>query len=169
MKKIYFIRHAKSSWKNIDLDDFDRGLNSRGKENAKFMANRLKKYAIMPDLIISSTAKRAKKTALQIAQTLNYENIEFEPKLYECTSKTFLQIIHQINDKINQAFIVAHNPTITEITELLSNTIIGNIPTCAIVCVSFDVKSFKEIGQTKGNLEFFDYPKKHIKEDKCGI
>lgn len=162
MKKIYFIRHAKSSWKDTTLADFDRGLNKRGKENVEFMANRLKKYGVLPDIIISSPAKRAKKTALKIAQTIGYENIKFEPKLYECTSKTFLEVIHSIENEKNSAFIVAHNPTITEITEALSGAIIGNIPTCAIVCVSFDVENFKEIGQTKGSVEFFDYPKKHI-------
>lgn len=162
MKKIYFIRHAKSSWKDTTLADFDRGLNKRGKENVEFMANRLKKYGVLPDIIISSPAKRAKKTALKIAQIIGYENIKFEPKLYECTSETFLKVIHSIENEKNSAFIVAHNPTITEITETLSGAIIGNIPTCAIVCVSFNVESFKEIGQRKGSVEFFDYPKKHI-------
>lgn len=162
MKKIYFIRHAKSSWKDTTLTDFDRGLNKRGKENVEFMANRLKKYGVLPDIIISSPAKRAKKTALKIAQIIGYENIKFEPKLYECTSETFLKVIHSIENEKNSAFIVAHNPTITEITETLSGAIIGNIPTCAIVCVSFNVESFKEIGQRKGSVEFFDYPKKHI-------
>ena len=61
MKKIYFIRHAKSSWKDETVDDFDRVLNSRGKRDVVFMGRRLKMFDVMPDLIYASPAKRAEK------------------------------------------------------------------------------------------------------------
>ena len=61
MKTIILVRHAKSSWKDPSLDDFDRPLNKRGKRNAPFMGNKLKERKIMPDLVLSSPAKRAKK------------------------------------------------------------------------------------------------------------
>ena len=70
MKKLYLIRHAKSSWKDITLDDFDRPLNKRGKTDAPFMAQKLKDKNIYPDIIISSPAKRAKSTAKAFKKNL---------------------------------------------------------------------------------------------------
>jgi len=68
MKTIILVRHAKSSWKDPSLDDFDRPLNKRGKRNAPFMGNKLKERKIMPDLILSSPAKRAKKNSHSCCQ-----------------------------------------------------------------------------------------------------
>ncbi len=75
MKTLYIIRHAKSSWKDTTLDDFDRSLNKRGKLNAPLMGDRLKSKNIVPDLILSSPAKRAKKTAKIIAEKVEYARV----------------------------------------------------------------------------------------------
>jgi phosphohistidine phosphatase len=72
MKTIILVRHAKSSWKDLSLDDFDRPLNKRGKINAPLMGEKLKERQIMPDLILSSPAKRARKTATTIAKKIGY-------------------------------------------------------------------------------------------------
>jgi len=72
MKKLCIVRHAKSSWDDPGLLDLERPLNKRGKRDAPFMGERLKKYKVKPDLIISSPAKRAMKTAKIIASKINY-------------------------------------------------------------------------------------------------
>ena len=134
MKTIYFIRHAKSSWKDPLLKDFDRPLNSRGKRDAPFMAERLKYFKVKPDLILSSPALRAKKSAQIIAKTLECQ-ITYEPKLYESSIETYVQILHGLNNDINTLFIVAHNPEITLMCEWLTDAILCNIPTFGIVGV----------------------------------
>ncbi|WP_041957692.1 SixA phosphatase family protein [Sulfurospirillum arsenophilum] len=166
MKKIYFIRHAKSSWKDETLDDFERPLNGRGKRDVAFMGKRLKMFGVMPDIIYTSPAKRAEKTTKEIAKEIDYDKkkIKSIDTLYEGSYESYLELIHSTDDKHAAIFIIAHNPTITEVGERLSGAILSNIPTCAIVCISFDVESFKEITEESGHILFFDYPKKHLKD-----
>lgn len=166
MKKIYLIRHAKSSWKDETLDDFERPLNGRGKRDVIFMGKRLKMFDVMPDLIYTSPAKRALKTAKELAKELECDKkrIISADTLYEGSYEGYLDLIHSADDKHASIFIIAHNPTITEVGERLSGAILSNIPTCAIVCISFDVQSFKEITEESGHILFFDYPKKHLKD-----
>lgn len=166
MKKIYLIRHAKSSWKDETLDDFERPLNGRGKRDVVFMGKRLKLFDVMPDLIYTSPAKRALKTAKELAKELECDKkrIISADTLYEGSYESYLDLIHSADDKHASIFIIAHNPTITEVGERLSGAILSNIPTCAIVCISFDVQSFKEITEESGHILFFDYPKKHLKD-----
>ncbi len=162
MKKIYLIRHAKSSQK-VACGDFDRPLNKRGKGDLEFMANRLKHFGIMPDLIVSSPAKRAKTTAKGIADIIGYEKskISYQDSLYESSYQTYRYILDSISDKLDSIFIIAHNPTITEVGEILSGAILTNMPTCSIVCIEFETTCFKEIRENSGKILFFDYPKKH--------
>lgn len=166
MKKIYLIRHAKSSWKDETLSDFERPLNGRGKRDVVFMGKRLKMFDVMPDLIYTSPAKRALKTAKELAKELECDKkrIISADTLYEGSYESYLDLIHSADDKHASIFIIAHNPTITEVGERLSGAILSNIPTCAIVCISFDVQSFKEITEESGHILFFDYPKKHLKD-----
>jgi len=166
MKKIYLIRHAKSSWKDETLDDFERTLNGRGKRDVAFMGKRLKMFNVMPDIIYTSPAKRAEKTAKELASEINCEKkkIKSIDSLYESSYEQYMELIHSIDDTNSSIFIIAHNPTITEVGERLSGAILSNIPTCAIVCISFEVESFKEITEESGHILFFDYPKKHLKD-----
>lgn len=163
MKKIYLIRHAKSSVDDGIMDDFSRPLNSRGKRDLELMGNRLAMFQVYPDAIFSSPAKRALKTAKALAKSIDFKKtkITVVDGLYESSFKEYLKLIHSIDDKCQKVFIVAHNPTITEVGERLSGAILTNIPTCAIVCLEFNVKHFSEIEEESGKILFFDYPKKH--------
>lgn len=167
MKKIYLIRHAKSSWKDETLDDFLRPLNKRGKRDADFMGQRLKMFDVYPDAIYASSAKRSEKTAKALAKAIefNKKKIIYTKSLYESSFETFLSFIRQMDDTYREVFIIAHNPTITEVGERLSGAILSNIPTCAIVCLRFDVEHFKDIDEESGHILFFDYPKKHLKQN----
>lgn len=163
MKTIYLIRHAKSSLGEIGMSDFDRPLNKRGKRDLPFMANRLKDFGIKPDLILSSTAKRAKTTTEVVADTIGYdeEAIVYKEALYDSSYTNYRYLLDSLDDEINSIFIIAHNPTLTDVGEKLSGAILTNIPTCSIVAMEFDVKSFKDITEESGKILFFDYPKKH--------
>ncbi|MFV0481517.1 MAG: SixA phosphatase family protein [Campylobacteraceae bacterium] len=162
MKTIYFIRHSKSD-QTFDGSDFDRPLNKRGQNDAPFMAKRLKHFKVKPDIIISSPANRAQATTSVIAKILDVpkKKIVLEEKLYDTTPGEYIKIINCIDDKKNVVFIVGHNPMITEVCELLSNSIIGNIPTTGIFCIQFDKENFKDIEIGTGKVLFFDLPKKH--------
>lgn len=164
MKKIYLIRHAKSSWKNSGLKDIDRPLNKRGKRDAPFMGKRLYKYKVHPDLIISSPAKRAFKTAKAIAEQTDYpvHKIIRSDILYLASIKEFMKTITNIKDNISSVFIISHNPGITDLAEYLSGKFIDNIPTCGVYCIEFESESWTNIKENSGKKVFFDYPKKHV-------
>ena len=161
MKKLYIIRHAKSSWKDLTLNDFDRPLNKRGKQNVLLMGSILKEKHILPDMIISSPALRAKLTAKEIARIISFtKDIKFYENIYDASSYDLIGILKSIDDNNNSLFLFGHNPSLNSLAE----TFIGlyeNIPTCAIVEIEFDCNKWKDIDQTNANLVSFDYPKRY--------
>lgn len=161
MKRLYLIRHAKSSWSNPDLDDFARPLNKRGKEDCPKMAARLAAAGIRPDLIVASPAKRARKTAICMAKKIGYdqEAIRFDDELYLGTLSYHLQLLEELLDKVNVLFLVGHNPAITELGEHLTGSSLGNVPTCGIVGVEYSAQQGFSTEEGAGRLLFFDFPK----------
>jgi phosphohistidine phosphatase len=162
MKRLFLVRHAKSSWDNPSLDDIDRPLNNRGKRNAPEMGIRLRKQGIIPDLLISSPAKRALTTAKRIAEEIGYpkKEIQIDDRLYHGSSNSMLSIIHSQKDKINSLMLFGHNPGFTDFANSLCGINIYNIPTAGIVAVDFGIDNWSEVDYKSGELVFFDYPKK---------
>lgn len=158
---LFLCRHAKSSWSEPDLADKERPLNERGKNDAPLMGNILKNKQEFPDLIISSPAKRALKTAKLIAEKLDYKtkNIEVNKNLYMAGINEFIDVISHINKDHKNVMLFSHNYGITDFANYISNSDIQNIPTCGIVKISFVIKNWQEIQNTKGNLQYFIYPK----------
>ena len=101
MKTIYLVRHAKSSWKYPNLDDFERPLNKRGRKNAPFMGTILKKLKVAPDLILSSPANRASMTARVIADKISYplENIRYSENAVSYTHLTLPTTGHECRSR----------------------------------------------------------------------
>ncbi|GAK58981.1 phosphoglycerate mutase [Candidatus Vecturithrix granuli] len=168
MKRVYLLRHAKSSWQDSSLEDFERPLNKRGKQDAPEMGQRLRSQHVLPDLIISSPAKRAVATAKIFAEEIGYpkKQIVYEAAIYEADTARLQTLLHGLENNIQQVMLCGHNPGLTMLAEYLSGTLIDNIPTCGIVCVDFAVDTWQEIGERKGTLIFFDYPKKHSVSEK---
>ena len=166
MKRLILVRHAKSSWKDLELRDFDRPLNKRGKRDAPFMGKLLAGDQVMPDLIISSPAKRAFSTAKKIAAEIGYplENILTHKRLYESDTDDFINVFAEVDDSVETLMIFSHNPGLTILNNFLSDKRIDNIPTCGIVTIDLKIKSWKKIDFDQGVLISFDYPKKFITE-----
>ena len=162
MKELFLLRHAKSSWDDPDLADFDRPLNHRGKEDAPKMGERLRKMGILPDLIVASPAKRAKKTAKIVAEKLGYdvERIVWDERIYEASPQTLLYLVCQLPDDVKKVMIVGHNPGFTMLANILGDIAIDNIPTAGVVGIAFDTKTWDEACRMKGHTLFFEYPKK---------
>lgn len=161
MMNLFLCRHAKSSWSEPGLADKERPLNERGKNDAPLMGNILKNKLEFPDLIISSPAKRALKTAKLIAEKLEYKtkNIEVNKNLYMAGINEFIDVISHINKDHKNVMLFSHNYGITDFANYISNSDIQNIPTCGIVKISFVIKNWQKIQNTKGNLQYFIYPK----------
>lgn len=135
MKTVYFIRHAKSSWADPELGDFDRPLNARGNSDAPLMAKLLAGKIDKVDKLVSSPALRAFTTAVYFAKAfgLQESNIHQEKRIYEATPSVVLEILGAWPGEWNTVLLFGHNPTFTEIANRFSTTTIGNVPTCGIV------------------------------------
>ena len=167
MKTIVLVRHAKSSWKDSSLDDFDRPLNKRGKRNAPFMGKKLKERQIMPDLILSSPAKRARKTAAAVAKAIGYpkKKIKYRDDMYHPSARYLLEMVRNQDDKNETIMLFGHNPDFNDFADmLLEHNPIYNIPTTGIYCIRFDVDNWKKLREGKGESVFFDYPKRYQDE-----
>jgi phosphohistidine phosphatase len=166
MKKLYLVRHAKSSWKNPELTDIERPLNKRGKRDAPFIGNVLKEKNIIPDLIISSPAKRAAKTAVVIADKIGYTKSKIinDDNIYEASFSELLDLIRNLDDKHNTVMLFGHNPGLTMLNNYLSEHYIDNIPTCGVVGIQFD-SSWNGIKADSGNSFLYIYPKIFVKKN----
>lgn len=162
MKRLTLVRHAKSSWKDPELADFDRPLSKRGKQDAPRMGERLAGWGRKPELIISSPAKRARKTAKLIGRELELadERLILETEIYEAEPEILLKIVRALDDRWEHVLLVGHNPGLTELGNLLADCGIENIPTCGVLCLDFDAEDWKSIEPKSGTLVFYDYPKK---------
>ena len=161
MKQLLLVRHAKSSWANIDQDDFNRPLNVRGHVDAPMMAKRLLARGLSIDLILSSTALRALTTAEYFAKAneILTANIIKHDFLYHAPPERFVKAILQIPDEINTVAIFAHNPGITDFVNQLTSTKIDDMPTCAVFAVSVETDSWKKWASAKKTYLFADWPK----------
>jgi phosphohistidine phosphatase len=162
MKKIYILRHAKSSWNDLAVSDFDRPLNERGKRDAPLMGDKLKELKIVPDLILSSAAKRAFTTATIVAEKINFpqEKIEKREDFYLASSQKILKVINLLDDSFNSVLIVGHNPGLTELANDLGAFQVSNMPTCALVALEFAVDEWQAVHFGLGKHILFEYPKK---------
>lgn len=161
MKTLYIVRHAKSSWKNPHLHDFDRPLNLRGERNAPEMGKRLARKNIFPDLLLTSPAQRAYRTALLMSAQLNYpeKDIQTDEHLYHASAEQLLHIISRQTNKNNTLMVFGHNPGLTEFINRFTKKTIENIPTGGTVALLFHTNDWGQIRDCKTTLLFFDYPK----------
>lgn len=165
MKKLYLVRHAKSSWKEEGLQDIDRPLKGRGIRDAYTTSEWLRKQGDRPEVLISSPATRALHTALIFAKNLDvqYSDIEIRDKLYEATIADLFSLVHGLDDQWQAVMIFSHNPTLTQFVNKCIDHRIDNVPTTGVACLSFAQKRWSDIDK-KAELVFFDYPKRRRTE-----
>ena len=161
MKTLIVVRHAKSSWANIGERDFDRTLNERGKEDAPIMAEKLLKTNIKVDAFVSSSAKRARKTAKAFAEAYDKtkHDIILTDDLYNAPASAFYETIEALKNSYDAVAIFAHNPGITDFVNKLGETTIDEMPTCAMFAVEAPISDWKEFKTAEKKFLFFTYPK----------
>lgn len=161
MKTLLLVRHAKSDWGNPALEDFERPLNDRGKKDAPAMAKRLLEKKIIIDAILSSTAKRAAKTAKSFAEVyeLKKSRVFFTNDLYMAGDAAFYTAIENAEDKFDTIALFSHNPGLTDFANQLTDARIDNIPTCGVFAIKVNTDTWKEFKSATKEFWFFDYPK----------
>ncbi len=160
-RRLTLLRHAKSSWDNPSLDDFDRPLNPRGQRAAPEMGRRLAARNEFPDLICSSPANRAITTARAVAEMIDYPEhaIREVDGLYHASPVAMMQVVHGTDDGVEHLMLCGHNPGLTSLANALSDARIDNLPTAGLFCVEFDEDSWAKVTTGKARFAYFDYPK----------
>jgi len=161
MKKVYLIRHAKSSWDYPNLADRDRPLGSRGLSDAPLMAKILRKKGVEPDAIFTSTAVRAMTTATFFKNELGVDAEDFflRDELYETSATEVVRFISMLPEDLDTVLIFGHNPTFTSVANLFPKGRIDNLPTCGIVCLAADVPRWPDFMPPRAKVLDFLYPK----------
>ena len=164
MKTLYIARHAKSSWDDFSLKDHDRPVLPKGKHKTKIVAEKLKSLNEIPEIILSSTAKRAVQTAEIYAGIFNVpsEKILKSSNLYLADPDNIFNELYALDNKINSVMVVGHNPGLTDMVNIFANEAVFNLPTSAVAKVIFDTDKWEEINGSGFKLEFVLTPK-HLK------
>lgn len=160
MKRLIVLRHAKSSWEEIGLSDFDRPINKTGIIAAQNMGAFINAKEDNTDLVLSSSAKRAFETAQIVARAINYDinRIEAEKELYLACVNEILKSIRKIPKNINKCIIVGHNPGFTELINYFGVRL-DNLPTSSAACFDFDTGSWQNISRNNAELIWFQLAK----------
>lgn len=160
MKTLLLMRHAKSSWKDENLSDFDRPLNGRGRKAAEAIGRYIKKQGIVPDLVLSSPAVRARETTSIVSTTARLRaDLRYDERIYEADPERLIEVISQIEESVGSALLVGHNPAIEE----LLGQIVGcsqHMPTGAFAKIRLGgVDKWSKFSEAKATLDMMVKPK----------
>ena len=147
MKTLLLLRHAKSSWKDGDVDDHERPLNPRGKRDAPRMGKLLLDEELKPDMIVCSSAKRTRRTAELVAEAAEYRGeTRLTGELYEAGPGRLLEAIQSLPESAERVLLIGHNPGLEELLETVTGAY-RPLTTAALAWVEFPVSSWREINR----------------------
>lgn len=159
MKTLFILRHAKSSWENAGLTDFERPLNERGLKTAPLMGELMKKNQFQPELILSSPAKRAEQTARLVKESSNLGGeIQFDERIYEASPSRLLEVISEQNEQAESLILVGHNPGLEGLVKFLTGES-EPMPTAALAVVDLDTDRWSGLNSESGSLRVLIRPK----------
>jgi len=163
MKTILLLRHAKAD-KKLAVKDFERSLTKQGRKDAPRMGHFIKEIGSLPDIIISSPAKRAKETCNLFVEAAAMDKalIAWNDDLYYGGARNYLSIIQHASVDINNLMLVGHNPLMEETVSLLCNDegAYGvRIPTAGLVCIEYPATSWKAVKPGAGHIKWMMTPK----------
>jgi phosphohistidine phosphatase len=165
MKRLYLLRHAKSSWDDPTLADHDRPLAPRGRRAAKVMAEHLRRKGIAPELVLCSPARRTRQTLKRLAPGLGKDaDVQIEPKLYAAPARDLLEVLHEVPDEVESVMLIGHNPGIQDLALSLASAgsevprLRSNFPTAALATLEFD-GGWRELAPGSAALVSFLKPK----------
>ena len=159
MKTLLLLRHAKSSWKDTNVKDFDRSLNQRGLKAAPGIGRLMRKRKLEPKLVLSSPAERARQTTQLVIDAAGMKTeLRYDERIYEATGARLFEIVAQIEDDADLALLVGHNPGLEELLEKLTGEA-RSLPTAALVCIGLEIEKWSKLRAGAGRLEWLVKPK----------
>jgi phosphohistidine phosphatase len=159
MKTLFLLRHAKSSWKDDNLDDFDRPLKKRGLGDAQAMGKLLRQREIGLDLVISSSAERARQTTQLVLMSAGLQvEVRYDDRIYEAGMRRLLTLISRLDNQANSVMLVGHNPGFEELLKTLTGEV-HSMPTATLAGIEFDVDDWSQAKARTGRLTLLLTPK----------
>jgi phosphohistidine phosphatase len=164
-KRLYLLRHGKSSWKQSGLADHERPLAGRGRRAAEAIATHLEKTDVAVDLVLCSTARRARETFERIAHALGNVRVQHESSLYGATPATLLARLHAVPDDVDAVMLIGHNPAIEDLALELARPsserreLALKFPTGALATLELDGPAWRDVQPGTGTLVYFVRPR----------
>jgi phosphohistidine phosphatase len=165
MKRLYLLRHAKSSWDDPTLADHDRPLAPRGRRAAKVMAKHLRRKGIAPELVLCSPSRRTRQTLTRIAPSMGKSaDVQIEPGLYAGSAPVLIEVLHEVPDEVESVMLIGHNPGIQDLALSLARAgpksarVRSKFPTAALATLEHN-GSWRELAPGRAELVSFVKPK----------
>jgi phosphohistidine phosphatase len=165
MKRMYLLRHAKSSWKDASLPDRERPLSGRGRRAAKAMSRHLDEASVQVQLVLCSPATRTRETLELIRPCLTGSRVQIEAELYRATAAELLERVRHLPDAVDSVLIIGHNPALHQLTldlarpGSLTSRLAEKYPTGALVELELGVDSWTLVGEGAGEVVSFVRPR----------
>jgi phosphohistidine phosphatase len=145
VKTVLVLRHAKSSWSDPALDDHQRPLNKRGRRDAPRMGKLVRQRGLIPDVVISSDAVRARLTAEAVVEAARYEGeILLDQRLYMSSPADILSLLRTVREKAETVMIVGHNPGLEELVSRLTGER-QDLPTAALAQIVLPIDRWRDL------------------------
>jgi len=160
-KRLVLVRHAKSSWADPDIIDHDRPLNARGRRAAPLVGRHLRQAGLRPDLVLCSSATRARQT-LELLRIRPGGEVLVEDQLYGAGASELLTRLGKVPAAIGTVLLIGHSPGIEELARLLivdGDALIETFPTCAVADLLLPIRTWKELDSGVGRLHAFVIPR----------
>jgi phosphohistidine phosphatase len=163
MRRLILLRHAKSSWADHQLSDWERPLNNRGIGDAPKMAERLKDIVPSLDFILCSDARRTQETLAFFLPILGMssDQVKLEHRIYEADLRTLISIIEDLPDTFEAVMVIGHNPGLSLLNLYYTGEAM-DMPTCCFVEIIFEQDSWTALSGNTGIMRSFEYPKKDL-------
>jgi len=159
MKTLFLLRHAKSSWKDDNLDDIDRPLKKRGLGDAQMIGKVIRQKEISFDQIVSSPAERAKQTTQLVAMSAGSQaEIKYDERIYEAGMRRLLTLISKLDNAANTVLLVGHNPGFEELLKTLTGEA-HSMPTAALAGIEFELDDWSQVKARTGKLTLLLTPR----------
>lgn len=162
MKRLGMFRHAKSDWSDADVRDFDRGLNEKGRKGAALMGGHIREYGVRWQRTIASPAARVRQTIDAAAQAAGGSPpIQWEERAYLASSALLMDILHELDDGLEDVMLCAHSPGLEilllqlagqEADNPLLDIVRDKYPTAAFAVIELDIDKWADLGPGCGRL-----------------
>lgn len=159
MKTLFLLRHAKSSWRDTSLPDFERPLNERGRKAAPLIGKFMRRQKLRPQLILCSPAERARQTIALVQEAAAFKaELRYDERIYEATEARLRAVVSQIDESAGRALLVGHNPGMEELLQSLTGEV-RRMPTAALAHITLNIERWADVRENSGDLVRFVRPK----------